>query len=140
MALYTKCIFKERNEGDGIRISVMSRHTLDDGVTPDMRITVDLFDEHLQELAPRSKLVGAYYKGMITWDEFEQSYVSDIREAGVTEKVDELAMRAMRCDLTILCVEDSPMDCDENGRLKCHRRVLAQECQARQLNLIVEHH
>lgn len=140
MALYTKCIFKERSEIDGVRISVMSRHTLNDGVTPDTRITTDLFDEHLVDLAPRAKLVGDYYKKIITWNEFEEVYKLDIRKNGITEKVSELAERSLRTDLTIMCVEESPADCDENGLLKCHRRVLAEECQLRCPGLIVEHH
>ena len=37
--LYTKSILKPRSSRDGRRISVMSRHTLEDGVTQDKRIT-----------------------------------------------------------------------------------------------------
>ena len=140
MALYTKCIFKERSKSDGVRISVMSRHTMNDGITPDERITLDSFDEHLLELSPRVKLVGDYYKKMITWNEFEEAYKLDIRKDEISEKVNKLAKRSLRIDLTIMCVEDFPTDCDENGKLKCHRRILAEECQIRQPDLVVEHH
>lgn len=36
--LKTACILSERTEEQGVRISVMSRHTLEDGKTPDKRI------------------------------------------------------------------------------------------------------
>jgi len=60
--LYTKCILSEREISDGIRISVMSRHTLNDGKTPDTRITKDKYDEWIKFLAPKSKLVRDYHK------------------------------------------------------------------------------
>jgi len=36
--LKSKCILAEKNIDDGQRISIMSRHTLNDGKTPDERI------------------------------------------------------------------------------------------------------
>ncbi len=45
--LYTKSILKEKVPSDGIRISVMSRHTLNDGITQDNRITQDCFNPSL---------------------------------------------------------------------------------------------
>jgi len=38
MSLSTGCILSPRQESDGTRISVMSRHTLNDGKTSDERI------------------------------------------------------------------------------------------------------
>ena len=43
--LYTKSIIKQKSLEDGCRISVMSRHTLNDGITIDSRILPDSFDE-----------------------------------------------------------------------------------------------
>jgi len=45
MPLHTKSIRSARKESDGLRISIMSRHTLKDGKTPDLEITNASFDE-----------------------------------------------------------------------------------------------
>ncbi|MBI5803556.1 hypothetical protein HY448_02625, partial [Candidatus Pacearchaeota archaeon] len=62
MTLYTKCILSAPSYVDRVRISVMSRHTLNDGITPDERITSEKFNLHVPELAPPLKLIGDYYK------------------------------------------------------------------------------
>lgn len=49
--LFTKSILKQKEKGDGIRISVMSRHTLNDGIILDDRIAKHSYDEHLQILS-----------------------------------------------------------------------------------------
>ena len=48
--LKSKCILSSKKPEDGTRISIMSRHTLNDGKTPDERITEDSFDIHQPEL------------------------------------------------------------------------------------------
>jgi len=60
--IYTKCILLPSSPDDGWRISVMSRHTLNDGITPDPRIQVYGFNEWLLKVAPPSVLIGDYYK------------------------------------------------------------------------------
>jgi len=60
--IFTESILNEKHSDSGIRISVMSRHTLNDGVTPNPEITSDKYDEHIPKLAPHPKLIGAYYK------------------------------------------------------------------------------
>jgi len=73
--LFTKSIIKEK-EPDEKRISVMSRHTKEDGVTPDKRIVEGVtFDEWRKEFAPPDKLVGAYYRNELSWKYFEKKYV-----------------------------------------------------------------
>src|SRR3989338_7725310 len=121
MALYTKCILKEKYENDGIRISVMSRHTLNDGVTPDLQINEKKYDEHFKILAPPDKLVGDYYKRGLSWSNFEKSYLNFLRSPEVKQYVVNLTERALLNDITLLCIEETPE--------KCHRRLLAEECQ-----------
>lgn len=118
--LYTKSILKEKSSEDGIRISVMSRHTLNDGITPDNRIILGSYDEHLQILAPPLKLIGDYYKRGLCFEDFEKKYLEYIRKENVAEEVKKLAKRAISLDITILCIEENPE--------KCHRRILAEEC------------
>lgn len=60
--LKSKSILAPKEETDGTRISIMSRHTLNDGVTPDPRLTPDLYDEHRPVLAAPARAVGGYYK------------------------------------------------------------------------------
>ena len=50
--LFTESILSERHPDSGTRISVMSRHTLNDGVTPDPRIIPASYDEHISQMAP----------------------------------------------------------------------------------------
>lgn len=131
MTLYTKCIFHNISPADGIRVSVMSRHTLNDGRTIDSRITLQKYDEWLRELAPPSKLVGDWYKQRISWNEFEVRYSQYLRNEQIKEYVKILGERALNADITILCVEDTSN--------YCHRRLLAEECQRYFSDLKVVH-
>ena len=121
MVLYTKCIFHPPAPDDGVRISIMSRHTLNDGKTPDTRITSASYHEWLRTLAPPPHLVGTWYKGQLLWEEFEQHYLHHIRQKETAQQVYVLAQRALSHDITLLCVEETPEH--------CHRRLLAEECQ-----------
>ena len=128
--LKTKCIKKERCLADGLRISVMSRHTLSDGKTPDPDITQESFAEWRKELAPPPKLVGSWYRGEITWNEFENRYREYLADSAVHKVVLQLIASAQKNDVTIMCVEPTP----EN----CHRRLLAEYCQKIEPSLEIE--
>ncbi len=127
--LYTKCIFKPKDATDGRRISVMSRHTLNDGKTPDLRITSKTYDEWMRELAPLPSLVGDYYNRGLPWIEFERNYIEFLGHISLL--VSNLAQRAVEKDLTLLCVEETTEH--------CHRRLLAEECQRYFPSLKIEH-
>jgi uncharacterized protein YeaO (DUF488 family) len=129
--LYTKSILKEKSKDDGIRISVMSRHTLNDGLTPDNRITQDSFDEHLQTLGPPAKLIGDYYKRGLSWNDYKTRYTEHLRNPQVAETVRLLAERATKHDITLLCIEETPE--------YCHRSLLAQECKIYEPSLTIVH-
>jgi uncharacterized protein YeaO (DUF488 family) len=119
MRLFTKSIFKERESEEGKRISVMSRHTLDDGVTPDERIVEKSFDEWRKDLAAPGKLIGAYLREEISWEDFEKKYLEFLRSAEMKSKVEEFAKRCSEETVTLLCKEEKPD--------QCHRRLLAEE-------------
>ncbi|MBI4152538.1 DUF488 domain-containing protein [Candidatus Woesearchaeota archaeon] len=129
--LYTKCIFHNVENSDGTRISVMSRHTLNDGITPDPRITAATFEEWIPELAPPLKLVGDYYHRNLAWADFERRYLEHLSQTDVSSLVSTLAKRSLSNDITLLCVEETP-EC-------CHRRLLAEECQKYEPTLSIEH-
>ena len=129
--LYTNSILAEKSLEDGIRISVMSRHTLNDGITPDPKINFNSYDEHLKIFGPPTNLIGDYYKRGLPWEEFESRYLNYIRKQETVPVVKQLAQRSTIEDITLLCVEDSAE--------KCHRRLLAEECQRYEPDLKIEH-
>ncbi|MFA6461000.1 MAG: DUF488 domain-containing protein [Candidatus Woesearchaeota archaeon] len=127
MSLYTKCILHPALPEDGTRISVMSRHTENNGIT---LIEVH-YHEHLQQLAPPLRLIGSYYKRGLSWEEFELRYLEHIRQSEIRDQVQKLAQRSLLEDITLLCIEETPEH--------CHRRLLAEECQRYQPTLTIEH-
>ena len=112
----TKSIILPKEDSDGLRISVMSRHTLNDGVTPDLRS----YDLWMPIFAPTPKLIGDYYKRNLTFEKFEQRYLEQIRKPEIQNQIRNLIELGTYSTITLLCIEDSP----EN----CHRRLLAEEC------------
>ena len=130
--LRTKSIFDEISEEDGVRLSVMSRHTLNDGITQDTRIIPNVtYDEHLVVLAPPSRLVGLWYRKQIDWAAFAREYLEYLNRPEPDRAVRELAERALRRDITLLCAEPR----GEN----CHRVLLAQRCKELQPGLELRH-
>lgn len=128
--LKTRSIKAEIQPTDGKRISIMSRHTLEDGITPDPDILPEFYDEWWPEIAPPAKLVGSYYKRGMSWSEFEEEYKNHIRQTEVATKVTELIDLAKEEIVTILCVEEHPD--------QCHRRLLAEECLLLEPSLIID--
>lgn len=118
--LKTKYIIAKAENDDGKRISVMSRHTLNDGITTHPKITSKYFDIHMPELGPPLKLIGDYYKRGLSWERFESGYIQYIKRPDIAVKVQELARDAISSNITLLCIEDLPTH--------CHRRLLAEEC------------
>ncbi len=116
--LRTRSIKAAKRDTDGLRISVMSRHTLSDGITPDPEITEHLYDIWWRRLAPPSRLVGEWYRGVLEWEQFEALYLEYLVTQSLSLRV--LAKIARETNVTVLCVEEDPS--------YCHRRLLAQRC------------
>jgi uncharacterized protein YeaO (DUF488 family) len=127
--LKTKSILKPKEESDGLRISIMSRHTLNDGITPHPKITKSSYDQWFRVLSPPVKLLGDYYKRALSWEKFEQGYIEYIRKAEIRIEVQNLAERSLDSVITLLCIEESPE--------YCHRRILAEECKKYQPSLVL---
>jgi uncharacterized protein YeaO (DUF488 family) len=121
MALFTKCIKAPKSASDGLRVSIMSRHTTDDGHTLDPDITFRSYDLHLRELGPPDSLVGPYLRKEITWEEYELRYLTHLRGTKVRGVLRSVMSMAKHADITLMCVEETPE--------YCHRRLLAEECQ-----------
>ncbi len=132
MALYTKSILKPIEASDGLRISVMSRHTLNDGKTPHPEIIPhESYTYHFRTLAPPMNLVSRYYHNGLSWEDFEKEYNLHLQNPVIAHCVRVLAGNSMNRDITILCIEEKPD--------RCHRRLLAEECKRHFPKLIVEH-
>lgn len=130
--LFTKSIVKPKEPEDSLRVSVMSRHTLDDGKTPDERIIEGkTFDEWAISFAPPAKLVGSYYRGKIEWNEYKQQYLDFLRGEKMQEQVKAFAQRCVGEVITLMCIEESSE--------KCHRRLLAEELQRYEPSLNIIH-
>jgi len=127
--LFTRSILDDRLSQGALRLSVMSRHTCNDGLTPDLRL-VGRFDEHRPILGPSPKLVGDYYRRTISWLDFRSAYLLELKQEGKSQAVEALIALARERDVVILCVEEHP--------LYCHRRLLAEECQRRCPILLID--
>jgi uncharacterized protein YeaO (DUF488 family) len=122
MSLKTASIKKIRTATDqSYRISIISRHTLSDGVTPDPDISMDAYDDWWQVLSPPAKLIGAYYKRGLSWDDFAAEFQRYLCTPVAQTALQRLIYLAKIRDVTIMCVENNPQ--------YCHRRLVAEACQ-----------
>ncbi len=140
--LKTRCILSERQPDENLCISVMSRHTLSDGITPDPRITTDKFDQHLTDLAPPPSLVSRWdrgYLGKQDVNNFENRFAPEYIKYLESQKelLKLLGRMALANNVSFLCIEPEPKD---NKPLLCHRRLLAEQCKILIPELIVEIH
>lgn len=119
MTLYLRCILEEPDPSDGMRVSVMSRHTLSNGVTADPRIQP--VDIHMPILGPSPVLIGDYYKRNLSWERFQERYLAELSE-------NPKKVRAILWLTKLLRIEDVTLLCIEETAHKCHRRLLAQVC------------
>ena len=117
--LQSRSILAKKLPTDGERISVMSRHTLPDGKTPDARITPDKFDVHMPIFAAPPEYVGAYYRGELTFDEYAEAYREHLRKH--IDDVIGLVQKCKKETITVLCIEDTAEH--------CHRRILLEFAQ-----------
>lgn len=105
----TKCIFKRVEEEDGFRICVM-------------RYIKDFyeFDLWLEGLAPSVELLNDWQNGMITWEEYEERYLGEIRneEDAIRQHDIRVLMEIIKQKkvVTFLCAEKEDT--------YCHRKLL----------------
>jgi uncharacterized protein YeaO (DUF488 family) len=109
-----------RTQEDGLRISIMSRHTLNDGKTPDPTISRTMYDEWWPELAPPASLIGDYYKRNLSWDDFSKKFIEYLNDPVAADSIQRLGEFALVSDATVLCTETTPE--------RCHRRLVAERC------------
>ena len=127
--LKTKSILEPKYESDGLRISIMSRHTLNDGLTPHPEITTSNYNQWIPLFSPPVELLGDYYKRGLSWNQFRKRYLEHIRKPEIQIEVQNLAQRSLDSTITLLCIEEFPK--------YCHRKILAEECKKYQPSLIL---
>ncbi len=128
--LFTKSIYKNPEPEDGLRVSVMSRHTKKDGITLDP--CIQCYDLHVPSFGPSPKLIGRFYRDEIGWEDFKKEYIEQIRSNKETvAKIKIFAKLALTKEITLLCVEENAED--------CHRGLLAKEFQRLVPSLAVKH-
>lgn len=90
--LRTRCILIPKAYDDGLRVSVMSRHTLSDGKTPDVRIKQDIsYDLWIPQLAPLPMSVRDYYQDKLSFEELAERYRWYLQTQKQRERVEKLA-------------------------------------------------
>lgn len=138
--LRTACIYDQTPKELGERISVMRRHTEDDGKTPDPLIVKGKsFQRWVPELGAPGWLVAWWYNGneqqgankLARWKIFESDYRNYLRRNDIKGKVEDLAQEALRRDIVILCKEKLPKF--------CHRSILADVIRSEVPELLVRH-
>ena len=124
MVLKTKSILAATSIDDGLRICVMREYN------PGKHPEYMPIDEHWDALPPSKELLKDYHNNL-PWEDYVKRFTSEVL-LNQAEKVKELANKAMKDDITILCYEDKPD--------KCHRRLVALACQMYEpyLKLVLE--
>ena len=109
MTLYTKCVREKAKDSDVIGASIMRFNR------PYYK-----FDMWIPALAPSEHLLGAYKRGKIDWEGYEERFREEVLEQ-TQDVINSLGYMALVNDVTLLCWEDLPK--------RCHRRLVAEECQ-----------
>lgn len=118
---------KAARTNPGEYFSIMSRHTLADGRTPDPEIDCDVA-QHLKIFSPPDRLVGDWYGGKLgdhNRENFEKNfrprYIDHLSSRELL--VRNLAERAINRDITVMCIEPTPQF---GSPLLCHRRLFVE--------------
>ena len=111
--LRTKCILLPPTKGDGLRISVLSRHTLEDGFGWP-------YDLWLRDLAPLDYLIKRRCTGEISLAHYTKEYLEYLQEDKIAAIVIAVAKYALHKRVTLLGKEFVPT--------LCHRTILLWEC------------
>ncbi len=125
--LRSKSILHPKEEIDGKRIYIMSKHTLNDGITIDERL-YGTFDEHMTIFAAPLKIIGAYYKQKISFEEYSKLYLNYLTT--IKTEIINLINYAMHNNITVMCIEYSPE--------KCHRKLFLEYCSTLSNKLEIE--
>ena len=105
-----KSIYDPRSPNDGLRVLVMRYWP--------RGIRKDRVDVWLRDLGTSPKLIKAWKSGKLSWVDFKKAYLAELKAKSKRELVGDLAKRARREKVTLLC------SCRDHTR--CHRAILKQ--------------
>jgi uncharacterized protein YeaO (DUF488 family) len=108
MPVKTKSIYESKSEDDGLRVLVMRFWPR--GVSKNK---IDIWEK---DLGTPAELIKKWKKGSVSWREFSGEYRSFAKQH--SDKISELAVRAKKETVTLLC------GC--NDEKHCHRTLLKQ--------------
>lgn len=111
----TKQIFQPVEASDGTRILITCRGD---------KHVIACFDEHISALGPSLDLLSAY-KGWgewennpITWDEYTEVFLREMKSRASRDAIERLAKRSARGEvITLLCYE-------KESNPHCHRHIV----------------
>lgn len=104
----TKSVYETPNTSDGYR--VLATRYWPRGVSKDS------IDEYIIDLAPSRALLHQYRNGQLTWRQFSNQYLHEMRAETPRREIHRLAKLARGQTLTVMCV------CKEESH--CHRSLL----------------
>ena len=111
-----KSIYDPKSKDDGLRVLVMQYWP--------RGVKKGKVDVWFRELGTSKELIKAWKAGKLTWPEFRKRYLADLKETHKQAVVHELAKRARKGRVTLLC------GCRDPNR--CHRIILKEEIEKAQ--------
>lgn len=124
--LKSKCIYEIPSDDDWLRISIMSRHTLDDWITPDDDIQHWLYHLHRPDLAPSPSIVGGYLKWRFNYETYRKLYLTFLNELKYWQVIC-IVRQSLIETITVMCKEQHPELCHRKIFLEFAQDVAKQE-------------
>lgn len=104
----TKRVYEKPEPCDGIRVLVTQYWP--------RGVPRESVGEYVRALAPSRELLHAYRSGQVTWEQYRERFLAEMRGESQMAELHRLAKIARSEVITLLCV------CDEEE--KCHRWLL----------------
>lgn len=110
--LVQKSVYDPRSkDDDGLRVLVMQYWP--------RGVKKEKVDVWFRELGTGKELIKAWKAGRVTWPRFRARYLAELNDARKEELINELAKRAQKGNVTLLC------GCRDPAR--CHRSILKEQ-------------
>ena len=106
-----KSIYDPKSKDDGFRVLVMQYWP--------RGIKKEKVDAWFKDLGTSKELIKAWKTGKVTWPRLKMKYLSDLKEERKQALIHELAKRARKEKITLLC------GCRDPNR--CHRSILKEQ-------------
>jgi uncharacterized protein YeaO (DUF488 family) len=105
-----KSIYDPKSSDDGLRVLVMRYWP--------RGVKKEKVDVWFKDLGTSAELIKAWKSGKLTWTQFRNRYIAELKDARKQTIIQELAKRSRTEKVTLLC------GCHDANR--CHRAILKQ--------------